>query len=957
MIERLTRSGWRRTKITRSRRAGEPERRRRFLPALDQMEERALLSTLTVTSNADSGTGSLRAAIAVAASGDTIVFSRSLDGSSIVLTSGELAISQSVTIEGPGSAKLAVSGGGNSRVFDITNSGLSVTISGLTIEDGAAPDGAGILDQGGSLTMEGDLITENHALGVNPGDSAEGGGVFVTLDASGVTGTLVVGQSQFTINVAQGAAGVPNTNNPFPDLSNGGNGTGGAIAGDQGTTITVAGSTFDNNQALGGPGGNNAPGQVGAGGGGGGVGAAVFTDLNATLSVSTSRFQDNLALGGQGGEGGQSIPNDSDFPGSGGGAGGGAIFSSGWLFGPNTSVFLSVSGCTFSGNAAQGGNGNGNGQSQGNPGTITGQGGSVSGGAITTGGGTINISNIQFDSNQAIAGNGATDVQTGETGEGGFSDGGAIFASFNSVLNVSGSTFENNAALGGAGGIAGWGLGGAIEADSDSFFTYPVSLVFTVDHSTFTGNVAQGGSGAGVPDGPSSLDGGNGWGGAIFEGALFAATFQVTDTNVDGNQAIGGNGGNEAGPASPYSGFPYGTAGFGAGGGLMISPFAIVSGLVSGSTFRDDAALGGTGGSGAAGIVGGYGGAALGGGIENSSFGATLTVESTTFTGDQAVGGPGGAGGTGAAGSPGGWAFGGGIYFQETTTLEHVRVAQNSAIAGVGGAGGAGASGAAGGDAFGGGVSAASESTIESSTITGNMVSGGAGGIGGPGGAGGAGGTAYGGGVELEWIASIASAVISDNSATGGPGGDAGTGSNAGDGGAALGGGIAIDGGPFTTSVDSSSIQSNSAAGGNGGNSADGTAGNGGIAQGGGIGITGVSASTPNVLDVSGTKIMQNAVIGGAGGSSETGAGGNGGDGQGGGLYVDALSILSIENSTVTSNSADGGAGGTGTTTGAEGQGIGGGIYLAGNGSTASNTRIVNNVASTSNDDIYGSFD
>ena len=41
-------------------------RRRRFLPRVDLMEDRTLLSTLTVTNNKDSGSGSLRALIAAA---------------------------------------------------------------------------------------------------------------------------------------------------------------------------------------------------------------------------------------------------------------------------------------------------------------------------------------------------------------------------------------------------------------------------------------------------------------------------------------------------------------------------------------------------------------------------------------------------------------------------------------------------------------------------------------------------------------------------------------------------------------------------------------------------------------------------------------------------------------------------------------------------------------------------
>jgi hypothetical protein len=107
-----------------------------------------VLSTLTVTSAADSGQGSLRATIASASGGDTIVFALRLDGETISLTSGELAISQSLTIKGPGPGQLDVDAGGASRVFDITSSSATVTISGLTISGGNAEAGWGIFDRG-----------------------------------------------------------------------------------------------------------------------------------------------------------------------------------------------------------------------------------------------------------------------------------------------------------------------------------------------------------------------------------------------------------------------------------------------------------------------------------------------------------------------------------------------------------------------------------------------------------------------------------------------------------------------------------------------------------------------------------------------------------------------------------------------------------------------------------------
>src|SRR5947207_15036601 len=60
------------------------------VPSLETLEERTVLSTLTVLSNADSGSGSLRDILTSASSGDTIVFDNTLKNGVITLTSGEL---------------------------------------------------------------------------------------------------------------------------------------------------------------------------------------------------------------------------------------------------------------------------------------------------------------------------------------------------------------------------------------------------------------------------------------------------------------------------------------------------------------------------------------------------------------------------------------------------------------------------------------------------------------------------------------------------------------------------------------------------------------------------------------------------------------------------------------------------------------------------------------------------
>ena len=95
-------------------------------------------NTFVVTTGADGGTGSLRSAIANASDGDAITFAIS---GTITNLAGELLIGNSLDIIGPGPNSLAVSGNYLSRVFNISG-GAVVSISGLTIFNGHAADGA-----------------------------------------------------------------------------------------------------------------------------------------------------------------------------------------------------------------------------------------------------------------------------------------------------------------------------------------------------------------------------------------------------------------------------------------------------------------------------------------------------------------------------------------------------------------------------------------------------------------------------------------------------------------------------------------------------------------------------------------------------------------------------------------------------------------------------------------------
>ena len=73
-------------------------------------------TTITVTTTADSGPGSLRQALAVAHDGDRIIFSVS---GTITLTSGALVVAKNVTISGPGTDQLSIVGMPFQSVFSV----------------------------------------------------------------------------------------------------------------------------------------------------------------------------------------------------------------------------------------------------------------------------------------------------------------------------------------------------------------------------------------------------------------------------------------------------------------------------------------------------------------------------------------------------------------------------------------------------------------------------------------------------------------------------------------------------------------------------------------------------------------------------------------------------------------------------------------------------------------------
>jgi hypothetical protein len=521
----------------------QPAGQQSLLSSLEILEDRGQPSTLTVLNNLDKGQGSLRETIAHAKSGDTIVFSPSLHGQTIVLTSGELEIKESLEIEGPGADLLAISGNDTSRVFDI-HDGLTVTIAGLTITHGrgGGRGGGAISNVGSTLILANDVLSDNVVVGGGGGNKADGGAVH------NYRGILIVRDSLFRNNQALG------------DDHGGGWGRGGAIFNLDGSQTTVARSTFVGNLAAGGNGG------IGSGANlwlGLATGGAITNQRGSMLAIEDSTFTRNQAIGGSGGL--------ADGPGALGDLGaGGAIMN-------HDNSTLIVRRSTFSQNQAIGGS-NATLHSDANADVGDGQGG----GLFNEGKATLE--STIFDNNQALGGN-------GNSGSGGVFiigmgiGGGIANSGYDrgpAQLYLTNCTLTNNRAGGGSdnsgSAFVGAGLGGAL---SNGFANFLPTFA-AVTNCTIANNQAFGGQGL------AGSDGGNGLAGGIYNygqstSVGTAATLTVLNSTITANEASGG---------AAVAG---GNAGLGQGGGFYLDAggiacvdlFTIISGNHA-STSDDD---------------------------------------------------------------------------------------------------------------------------------------------------------------------------------------------------------------------------------------------------------------------------------------------------------------------------------------------------------------------------------
>jgi outer membrane autotransporter protein len=510
-----------------------------------------------------------------------------------------------LTVKGNGHT---IDGNSQFRPFFISSSspqtpgGPTVTISGLTLKDGAGNGGSGagggmgaggavFVDQNVTVVLDNVRFEGNSAKGGSAGDAGGGGGL------NGPGGGSVVG----------GGGGLygPGGENPGGGVDPGAGGGGGGalgIGGPGGTTGGGGGGGF------GGVGGATGSGGSGGGGGGGGFaswagGGYGYTGGGGGGGMTAAGGNGSLLNnsggaggGGQGGDGGAYEEPGLDAPGAGGGGGGGGEGNSGcWLCGSNTGG---------AGNMYGGGGGGGYSGTENNSGGNGGFGGGGGGGGADAG---IGMSSNGGNGGYFGGGGGADEVFDSQAGNGGDFGGG-------------GGGYQSNGGdggFGGGGGISAWGNNGG--------------------NGGFGGG---GGSNSGAPGsggfGGGDATGAGGGGGAGFGGAVF-----VRD---GGTLIIRGSGTMTGGAVTGGTGSNGGGDGQASGSGLFLQNATVTFDAASGKTQTiDDDIADDTGNGGNSGSIRKTGAGALNlSGVNTFSGGVTveegtLRLESNTAAGSGTI--------------------------------------------------------------------------------------------------------------------------------------------------------------------------------------------------------------------------------------------------------------------------------------------------------------------------------
>ena len=209
-------------------------------------------------------------------------YTLTIAGEDSAAASGDLDISEDLTINGVGAPATIIDGNGAStgdRVFQIPT-GVTVVMDGITIQGGQSNSNGGGIANDGVLTISNAVVQNNASSGATQG----GGGIFNA-------GTLTVTNVDIVNNTTVASGGGINATQGtvvIDDSRISGNSAtrnGGGIFINGGVTITVSGTTID---------GNSSPGNLGQEGLGGGI----FNFGSLTLDKST--VEGNSAQGGGG---------------------------------------------------------------------------------------------------------------------------------------------------------------------------------------------------------------------------------------------------------------------------------------------------------------------------------------------------------------------------------------------------------------------------------------------------------------------------------------------------------------------------------------------------------------------------------------------------------------------------------------------------------------------------------
>lgn len=216
-------------------------------------------TTITVTNTNDGGAGSLRQALAIAQSGDTIAFEVT---GRIILVSAPLNVPdfKNINIRGPGATSLLIDGNVTTLLFSIGRSDVSISDLTITNGDNNDSDGGAIrMLPGAKLTLSNCVVSnsvtsaDGGAIVVNGSDSCDGLQTNLTLNYCTVSGNSASGFGGAIASVACGQTTV--TINNCTISGNEAGFAGGALYNDSGTRreglakLIVNNSTISDNSA------------------------------------------------------------------------------------------------------------------------------------------------------------------------------------------------------------------------------------------------------------------------------------------------------------------------------------------------------------------------------------------------------------------------------------------------------------------------------------------------------------------------------------------------------------------------------------------------------------------------------------------------------------------------------------------------------------------------------------